>query len=312
MQKLAYTRFDRDMELALFRLQQFHQIKATDGLEVACQVVQPGDPEATFPHDIPVEHLPIYESLNVLEHYAYEEKWDDKLGTHLGNLQMFIQSVAHPDLVEAWQLEAKNDQSVYLEDEDEGETHYQAFGNHYKGILEDITQRAKARHDLDEGVHLTLDQIAYLSELNERTVMNAVQYKGANCLETDGKDENGRLLVDPVTALEWLSTKEKFKPTHRTDGKAQVKTQQPETIDGDWVFVPEARDGSRFLPGLRTKNGYTIGKKGSERLVEEYFDALNQLVHMEVPCWRRKNAVGNSGLVSGVHWVKVPSQEIQN
>lgn len=309
MQKLTYTRFDRDMELALFRLQQFHQIKATDGLEVACNVVEPEDAEATFLHDIPIEHLPIYESLNVLEKYAYEERWSADTGIHIGNMQMFIQSVAHPDLVKGWLDEAAFDQSVHMEDG--GNTHFNAFGNHYKGILEDITSRSQARYNLDHGVHLTLSQIAYLAELNERTVMNAVQYKGSSCLKTDGKDKNGRLLVDSTTALEWLSSKETFRATQ---GIKEVAPQVEIENDRDateWIFVPESRDGTQFLPNLRTRNGYMIGRKGSERHETDFFQALKALVQMDIPSWRRKNVAGNAGIVSGVHWVRVSATEVE-
>ncbi len=40
------------------------------------------------------------------------------------------------------------------------------------------------------------------------------------------------------------------------------------------VFVPVARDGTPFHPGLRRASGFTFGEKGAERQVGEFDEAL--------------------------------------
>ncbi|MBS7455704.1 ASCH domain-containing protein [Coralloluteibacterium stylophorae] len=67
-------------------------------------------------------------------------------------------------------------------------------------------------------------------------------------------------------------------------------------------MVPVARDGSRFIPALRRAGGFTIGRKGEEVVVRDYLDALAELRRMDAPRWRRPNAQGNWGIVTGVRW----------
>lgn len=69
------------------------------------------------------------------------------------------------------------------------------------------------------------------------------------------------------------------------------------------IFVPIARDGSKFNPSLRRGNGFTVGAKGAERNLALFEDALATLKDMSIPKWRRPNHVGNWGIVSGVDWV---------
>jgi len=66
--------------------------------------------------------------------------------------------------------------------------------------------------------------------------------------------------------------------------------------------VPVASDGSWFSPSLRRSGGFTIGKKGEERKVATYLDALRQLQLMSTAYWRRPNSAGNWGIVAAVRW----------
>lgn len=73
--------------------------------------------------------------------------------------------------------------------------------------------------------------------------------------------------------------------------------------------VPGARDGSRFTSALRRAGGFTIGRKGEEVVVREYPDALAELRRMDAPRWRRPNAKGNWGIVTGVRWEAIGRSE---
>lgn len=70
--------------------------------------------------------------------------------------------------------------------------------------------------------------------------------------------------------------------------------------------VPVAGDGSWFGPHLRRSSGFTIGRKGEERVVVSYLDALAQLKAMPKAYWRRPNAGGNWGIVTAVRWNERP------
>lgn len=77
----------------------------------------------------------------------------------------------------------------------------------------------------------------------------------------------------------------------------------------DEFFVPVAKDGTWFSPGL-FRGGYRIGPKGEERVVADYIDAVRNLNEMTSPCWRRPNAKGNWGIVTGVAWMS--SRDLKN
>ena len=69
--------------------------------------------------------------------------------------------------------------------------------------------------------------------------------------------------------------------------------------------VPEARDGSRFNPGLKRAGAYRIGAKAHEEVFESFEAALARLREMPRPQWRRPNAQGNWGLVTGMRRIKL-------
>ena len=84
---------------------------------------------------------------------------------------------------------------------------------------------------------------------------------------------------------------------HQTGGGVALAAQPP-------GFVPQARDGTRFMPELRNARGlYTVGDKGDEKKFSDYHQALAFLAKMGVAKWRRPNAQGNWGIVSAVDWV---------
>ncbi|VFU09834.1 hypothetical protein [Methylocella tundrae] len=76
------------------------------------------------------------------------------------------------------------------------------------------------------------------------------------------------------------------------------------------VFIPVARDGSAFHPGLRRGAGYTIGEKGSEIQIADFDEALANLQRMSTPYWRRPNTQGNWGIVGGVRWQRIDSSDL--
>lgn len=131
-----------------------------------------------------------------------------------------------------------------------------------------------------------------------------------------GKDpelrrENG--LVPAHEAYGWLAGRDSFYPSI-------WRTARP-TYDGEVhtlsysapFFVPEARDGSIFHPGLERRTGFTIGEKGREFQVPTYEDALRELQEMPVPAWRRPaSGRGGWGIVRGISWARVNRDELDS
>lgn len=68
------------------------------------------------------------------------------------------------------------------------------------------------------------------------------------------------------------------------------------------VRVPVAADGTTFGPDLARNGYYTVGAKGAEEKHASLEAALDALTRMDKPRWRRPNAVGNWGIVSGCSW----------
>jgi hypothetical protein len=77
------------------------------------------------------------------------------------------------------------------------------------------------------------------------------------------------------------------------------------------IFVPVARDGSTFHPGLRRGSAYTIGKKGAEEQVADFNTALEKLQHMPVAYWRRPNSNGSWGSVAGTRWERADASDFK-
>ncbi|MBG1232574.1 hypothetical protein F8B91_09515 [Aestuariivirga litoralis] len=77
------------------------------------------------------------------------------------------------------------------------------------------------------------------------------------------------------------------------------------------VFVPVARDGSWFHPvECRNARGYTVGSKGSEAPIADYFEALKLLAKAPTPSWRRPNENGHWGIVAGYQWARKEASEL--
>ena len=72
-------------------------------------------------------------------------------------------------------------------------------------------------------------------------------------------------------------------------------------MENEFVRVPfyVEKDGSKtfFLPNCRAKSGFKIGPKGSEEQFTDYWTALNCLIEMQTPRFRRPNSEGNFGIV---------------
>lgn len=68
------------------------------------------------------------------------------------------------------------------------------------------------------------------------------------------------------------------------------------------IRVPVAADGTTFDPCLARNGYYTVGAKGAEEKHASFDAALDALTRMDKPRWRRPNAAGNWGIVSGCSW----------
>ncbi|WP_340587306.1 hypothetical protein [Erythrobacter alti] len=178
---------------------------------------------------------------------------------------------------------------------------------------------AAGRLKFDNGDPLTVHELAALSRVTTKRLQNAIYAKSADApiVSKDG-------LIAAASAESWL-TKREYMPSiwkEYVSGEcwkseptpiAPKKLEEPE----EYLFVPEARDGTIFGPKSCLRPGrpseephYTIGAKGEEQDYSSYEDALAALTAMATPRWRRPNDVGNFGIVTVERWRRVSAREL--
>lgn len=169
---------------------------------------------------------------------------------------------------------------------------------------------AEARLNLDFDRDVTVEQLAALSKMTAKSIRNLLTPKSG---DTD-LQLNERGGIPAVDALRWLGKRSDFRTSIwwiPVEDAAEIVMPDEKRL-GDVVFVPYAKDGSWFHPSrCRNSRGYTIGPKGSERPVSDYFEALEALARSPTPHWRRPNSAGNWGIVAGVNWQRKELSEIK-
>ena len=172
-----------------------------------------------------------------------------------------------------------------------------------------IANLATSRHALDTGRgEVDVPSLAILGKVSEGRIRNLLS-------EADGPFERGPGGgIGALGALSWLQKRKGFMDSiwAQDDPRATEPSVEEDTspVDPDHaMFVPVARDGSLFNPDLVRDGRYQIGAKGEEQHFTDFTDALAALNAMPTPRWRRPNAQGNWGIVSGVAWQRVARPE---
>ncbi len=152
---------------------------------------------------------------------------------------------------------------------------------------------ARARWNLDHAVGLSAEGLALLGNVKLSRIRNMM----SGATPELPKDTDG--LIANEAARAWLDRRDCFLPTIATVDHAEAAD-----ID-DPIFLPVARDGSMFTPGVNRDNRYQIGDKGAEESFADYDEALRRLQSMPIAKWRRPNENGNWGIVSAIEWRRV-------
>jgi hypothetical protein len=301
------TQLDREIQLVLWGT--FHDVERIRGEGFGFAALGIADDEE-FRGDLLAESIPlkgefVEEAYRLHRYVMLQQRYPDKVIA--ADLLMFGYSLlgAFPQ----WRIDEFKQQAAQHPDPDarsygigEGPSYSQAPGHHYRGILKRLHELASLRFKIDQDELLTLAEIASLLELKETTVVTAA-IRGQFPTEAD---ENRRW-ARPSDVLPWL-VERGYQPTR------EVSADVAETVEAtdDYVFVPIAADGTWFSPTCRLGSGYTIGAKGEERKVGDYWTALEQLARQRTPRWRRKNPNGNWGIVAGqTAWHRVRRAEIE-
>ncbi|MBO1081658.1 hypothetical protein [Roseomonas haemaphysalidis] len=177
-----------------------------------------------------------------------------------------------------------------------------------------IWKGVAARAALDFGKPVSLEGLRLLSGVTPAAIRNAISIGELH------PDASAEVTVEEARA--WLARRREFYPSR---WKILKDAQWPfdpdaaaEPDDTGMIRVPQDVEGTPFLPQhvVRSARGgtglsVTIGAKGAEQQHKDFYEALRALTKMEVARWRRRNSVGNWGIVRARGaWVAVSKAEI--
>ncbi|WP_196503476.1 hypothetical protein [Aestuariivirga litoralis] len=171
---------------------------------------------------------------------------------------------------------------------------------------------AEARIATDMGRPVSIEQLAALCRVGEKSIRNLLTPKTG---DPDMKSNGG--MIDAADAQRWLKKRGDYKSSiwwttqNAIATEGQVEAAKGSGVLDEVVFVPVARDGSWFHPvECRNARGYTVGSKGSEAPIADYFEALKLLAKAPTPSWRRPNENGHWGIVAGYQWARKEASEL--
>ena len=198
----------------------------------------------------------------------------DELGEHLLSMLRQAKELLAKTPVEQWGLAPNNE-------------------------LSRLVSIASDRWALDNNEPVEPSALAHFGGISEGRIRNLMSGENRVFPAKDGK-------IPATEALKWLSGRPAFwNSIWREQSLPLYAHNEPTTPLKQAAFVPVARDGSIFHPGLRRGSSYTIGRKGTEIQINDFHEALRQLQQMPTPYWRRPNESGHWGIVAGVRWDRV-------
>ncbi len=186
-------------------------------------------------------------------------------------------------------------------------------------IIERTCLAATGRLKIDFNEPLTVHELAAVTGVSSKRLQNAM-YARRDDAPLAGNDG----LIPVAAAQRWLEAREyrpsiwrEFIACKGWEEDGEVSTPAPARNEiGDFLFVPEARDGTVFSPiackrgGATGKPHYTVGVKDAEVNYEDFEAALDALSQMAIPRWRRPNENGKFGIVSAERWRRLTREEL--
>lgn len=252
--------------------------------------------------------MSVWEHISRVERYVQNQEWHDAVPADTRALGLIVERTFSPAVIAEYEIEQAEGDPDDIPGAFEAGAGDVPIGFFHRGILADLVARARARLKVDEGERLTMADIALLLDVKEPTVVTNAHRKNFASIE-----DGNRRYAEPADALLWM-IKQGYLPTRRSSGDAPAKTASPPTAataGDDLLFVPVAQDGTWFSPECRSGGRYTIGAKGEEVKFTDYFEALEALVKMPTPRWRRPNSDGKLGIVTWARFDRIHRAELE-
>ncbi|MBR0797971.1 hypothetical protein JQ615_21510 [Bradyrhizobium jicamae] len=223
----------------------------------------------------PLHDLAAYAEFGIVLH---ESEDPVELAAHIEKLLKQAQELEERTPTQEWRLSEKNE-------------------------LSRLVKIASSRWALDNDATVDPTALAYFGGVSEGRIRNMMSGPSRTFTSVDGR-------IPAREAQKWLDGRPEFwNSIWREQSLPQYDDNRREPVR-QALFVPVARDGSIFHPGLRRGEGYTVGRKGSETQIADFTAALAELQRMPIPYWRRPNASGNWGSVAGIRWERVDGTKL--
>lgn len=170
--------------------------------------------------------------------------------------------------------------------------------------LEDTVLLAQNRWEMDHDRSVDPEALAIFGGVKISRMRNMLSGKKPELTRVDGR-------IPATQARQWLDGRDSYYPSIWKTGRPSSDISHHAHEFSAPIFVPEARDGSLFHPGLERRGGFTVGVKGEEKQVADFDTALLELQKMPTPSWRRPGERGSSwGIVRGVTWTRASNEEL--
>lgn len=170
--------------------------------------------------------------------------------------------------------------------------------------LETTISLARNRWALDNDRPVEPDALAIFGGVSAGRMRNLTTGKTAIFNKESG-------FIPAHEAHAWLAERDDFFTSIWRDARPVYDGSVGDYTFVQPIFVPVARDGSVFHPGLERRGGFTIGPKESEYQAETYEQALRDLQEMPSPAWRRPHSKqGGWGIVQGINWERFSEEQL--
>lgn len=171
------------------------------------------------------------------------------------------------------------------------------------GDAEYTLRLARGRWALDMGQTIEPFALAEFGGVTEGRVRNLMAGTERAFTPKDGQ-------IPAKQALAWLRSRRSFRPSRWKEQSSFEDLSTERAQIDEVLFVPVARDGSTFHPGLSQGEHYTVGAPGSEVAVNTFDDALLALQKQSIPTWKRPTQRGVWTYVSAVKWERLSRHEL--
>ncbi|MCA0873889.1 hypothetical protein LCL97_23915 [Seohaeicola saemankumensis] len=169
--------------------------------------------------------------------------------------------------------------------------------------LVSLIHKSIARWKVDFGEHIDARELSILSGLALQTIKNKLAGKPAEIVGNQNR-------IESREATGWLSVQKSFKPSiWRQQDDSEVIAEMKRGL-GKVMFLPVAKDGGVFHPGLRREGKYVIGDDAGEREFEDFQEALHALQALLIPQWRRPTQEGTWTRVRAVEWRRYSEDDL--